>query len=80
MARNWTPEERKKQSEKIREWKPWQQSTGPRTREGQGIAAQNAYDHGFRSEKMKEFRALLDTQRAFVRAVIARQKLENMLN
>ena len=30
----WTPERRKRQAEMIKNWKPWEQSTGPKTEEG----------------------------------------------
>ena len=30
----WTPERRKRQAEMIKNWKPWEQSTGPTTPEG----------------------------------------------
>ncbi len=48
MANNWTEERRKRQSEAIRRWKPWQQSTGPKTSEGKAAASQNAYKGGVR--------------------------------
>lgn len=41
MANGWTLERRRKQSLKIREWKPWEKSTGPRTYEGKARAALN---------------------------------------
>ncbi|MDE0925786.1 MAG: hypothetical protein OR997_01670 [Methylophilaceae bacterium] len=33
-ARKWTPAQRKVQSEKIRQWQPWESSTGAKTVEG----------------------------------------------
>jgi len=39
--RQWTPEERQRQSELIRQWQPWKQSTGPRTVAGKAVCAQN---------------------------------------
>jgi hypothetical protein len=41
MARNWTPEQKAQQAEKIRQWKPWTKSTGARTPEGKAISSQN---------------------------------------
>jgi hypothetical protein len=41
MANGWTPERRAKQAALICTWKPWQQSTGPRTPEGRTRAARN---------------------------------------
>ncbi len=37
----WTPEARTKQSQRIREWAPWQKSSGPATPEGKAIASKN---------------------------------------
>jgi len=39
---SWTPERRAKQAEAIRKWKPWEQSTGPKTEDGKLKASQNA--------------------------------------
>jgi len=43
MANGWTPERRAKQSAAIRQWRPWERSTGPRTAAGKARVAQNAY-------------------------------------
>ena len=45
-AKGWTPERRKKQSEAIRRWKPWNQSTGPKSPEGKAAVARNAWTGG----------------------------------
>jgi hypothetical protein len=37
----WTPEARAKQSEMIRKWAPWRNSSGPVTPEGKAIASKN---------------------------------------
>jgi hypothetical protein len=42
MARKWNDQQKKQQSEKIRQWMPWLCSTGARTREGKAITSQNA--------------------------------------
>ncbi len=80
ITRGWPPSRRKEQADRIREQQPWKQSTGPRTPAGKATTAQNAYDHGFRSEDMQEINDLLAAMRAFAKAVIARQKAQNMLN
>jgi len=49
MANGWTPERRAKQSEAIRRWRPWEQSTGPKSREGKARVSGNAYKGGTRS-------------------------------
>lgn len=54
MANGWTPERRARQSEAIRRWRPWEQSTGPRTEEGKSVASQNALRHGLRSAEWLE--------------------------
>ena len=47
--RGWTPERRLQQSLKIQQWRPWEDSTGPRTPEGKAVASRNAYRGGVRS-------------------------------
>jgi hypothetical protein len=61
-ARNWTPEQRREQAERIKAWRPWEQSTGPRTAEGKAAAAQNAYSGGHR-QMMRELGKALRAQR-----------------
>lgn len=39
----WTPERRSRQSEIIRQTKPWEQSTGPQSQVGKAVSARNAY-------------------------------------
>jgi hypothetical protein len=53
----WTAERRAKQAERIRQRKPWEQSTGPRTAEGKAISSRNA-DKGVAElrQSMREFR------------------------
>lgn len=58
----WTPERRKKQSEAIKHWKPWEKSTGPKTEVGIELSKKNALRHGFYSAEMKELRHLLREQ------------------
>ena len=41
-AKGWTFERRKKQSEAIRNWKPWSKSTGPKSAEGKAVVSRNA--------------------------------------
>ena len=42
MANGWTAERRARQAVLIRKWKPWKQSTGPRTAEGKAKVSRNA--------------------------------------
>ena len=42
-ARTWTQEQRRLQAEAIKRWKPWTQSTGPKTVQGRAKASRNAY-------------------------------------
>lgn len=46
MANGWTPERRIRQAELIRKWRPWEKSTGPRTKVGKAAVSQNAYKGG----------------------------------
>ena len=46
MASSRTPERRARQAAFIRNWKPWQQATGPRTPDGKATTSRNAYKGG----------------------------------
>ncbi len=43
MANGWTSERRARQSALIRNWKPWEQSTGPKSEEGKARVSRNAF-------------------------------------
>ena len=61
-ARQWTEEQRKQQSLKIRQWQPWQHSTGATTIEGKAKASRNAYKGGVR-QQLKALNQLLQSQK-----------------
>ena len=61
-ARNWTPEQRRQQAERIKTWQPWAQSTGPRSAEGKAMAARNGWKGG-RREMLRELARTLREQR-----------------
>lgn len=46
-GKHWTHTERQRQSERIKEWKPWERSTGPKSKAGKQKVAQNAFKGGF---------------------------------
>jgi len=46
MANGWTPERRARQAELIRQWRPWEQSMGPKTEAGKRVVSRNAYKGG----------------------------------
>ena len=65
-----TLERRVKQAALIRNWKPWAQSTGPRTAEGKAVASRNAFKGGHRAklrELARELDAVLCEQRNALR-------------
>ena len=66
--RHWTPEERLKQAELIRNWQPWNQSTGAKTPEGKAKSSQNAYKHGL-NKLQKEMRQLLKQQKQLLERI-----------
>jgi hypothetical protein len=43
---DWTAKRRKKQSEAIREWKPWEKSTGPKSKSGKRRSAMRSLKTG----------------------------------
>jgi hypothetical protein len=49
MHRQWTPDQRKQQSLKIKEWQPWTKSTGPKTLQGKRISSSNAFKGRWRA-------------------------------
>jgi len=57
----WTTERRQKQSEAIRTWKPWDQSTGPKTTEGKMAVSRNAWKGGHRT-KLRELIRLVNEE------------------
>ncbi len=63
MTNGWTVERRARQSAMIRNWKPWEQSTGPKTKAGKAKVAGNATKHGMRSAswtaEQKKFNRLM---------------------
>ena len=58
MANGWTLERRQKQAALIRNWRPWDRSTGPRTDDGKTKVSQNAYKGAIRPE-LREIARLL---------------------
>ena len=74
MATPWTLERRQRQAELIRSWKPWEQSTGPRTPEGKARVSRNAWKGGHRAQLRalsKELNAELAAMRRFNRMALA---------
>jgi hypothetical protein len=62
MKSQWTLERRAQQAAAIHRWKPWEQSTGPRTAEGKTIVSRNAFKGGKREalrHQMREFRQFI---------------------
>jgi len=48
MANGWTPERRARQAELIQQWRPWEQSTGPKSAEGKVTVSRNVWKGGVR--------------------------------
>lgn len=66
----WTPERRKRQAEMIKAWKPWEQSTGPKTKEGIEACKMNAQKHGSYSAETKALYRLLREQDDMLKKLI----------
>ena len=50
MGNGWTLERRAKQAEAIKRWKPWNQSTGPKSATGKERVSRNAWTGGHRQQ------------------------------
>jgi hypothetical protein len=61
LTNGWTLERRARQRELIQRWKPWKQSTGPKTAEGKAAVARNAYK-GATRQLLRELRRILREQ------------------
>jgi hypothetical protein len=46
MANGWTSERKAKQAMLVRQWRPWERSTGPKTQRGKRKASGNVYKGG----------------------------------
>ena len=65
-ARKWTLEQRLRQSEVIRRWKPWKSSKGAKTVQGKAISSKNATKTGdsvYVRELIKQMNRILREQR-----------------
>lgn len=63
-ARQWTAEQRERQSTRIHDWQPWLQSTGPKTQSGKAKSSKNAFRLTFR-KILKTTNYLTRQQRKF---------------
>jgi len=61
----WTMERKQRQAELIRQWQPWQHSTGARTVEGKAKVSRNAFKGGLRA-MLKDAARYLREQKQFV--------------
>ena len=59
----WNDKRRRKQERLIRQWKPWEKSTGPITTEGKSRSSRNAMKHGLRSREILETSRILAEMR-----------------
>ena len=71
MANGWTLERRQRQAEQIRRWKPWEQSTGPRTPEGKAMVSRNAWQGGHRAQ-LRELTKMVNEQVRLSRELASR--------
>jgi hypothetical protein len=69
MANGWTPERRQRQRELIQTWKPWQQSTGPKTDDGKRRASRNAWKGAIRPQ-IRALASILSEQRLSLNAMV----------
>lgn len=52
--RAWTLDQRLQQAQRIRQQKPWEYSTGPKTPEGKAVSQKNSLKHGGRCKEIRD--------------------------
>ena len=57
-----------RKAELIRQWRPWEQSTGPRTPEGKARVSRNAWQGGHRAQ-LRELTKTLNAELAEMRRI-----------
>lgn len=68
--RHWSLEERKRQSQLIQQWRPWQQSTGAKSVQGKEVSKLNAYKHGGRCADIRNAaRYIAECKRSLIRII-----------
>ena len=67
MSNGWTPERRARQAKLIKTWRPWEDSTGPKTNAGKAIVARNAWRGGTRAAFRQLCNALNDQRESLER-------------
>ena len=67
MATGWTPERRARQAALIHRWRPWEQSTGPKSAEGKRCSAMRGYKGGERQLLRALARAMRGQRQAIER-------------
>ncbi len=72
--RQWTPEQRARQAQRIREYKPWIKSTGPKTIEGKKKSSRNAYKHGCYGAEIKAIFSYLAASRLLIKTLARKRK------
>lgn len=70
-SNTWTAARRARQSQWMKENRPWEKSTGPTTAAGKQAVKNNAYQHGFCSADYAEILRLLKLQDAFAKSLNA---------
>ena len=76
QAKGWTPERRARMAQQIKNWQPWQHSTGAKTAEGKARCSQNANKgRGALMAQIKELRR--DNDRAKDGRIITHAQPEN---
>ena len=73
MANGWTERRRARQAALIRNWRPWEKSTGPRTVSGKARVSRNA-DKGGTWRLLRELRLVLREQDEARRATDTRRE------
>lgn len=61
--RNWTESQKKEQAQKIHDWQPWKNSTGPRSLNGKATSSRNAFKNSLLERCKKLHRSVIELKR-----------------
>ena len=73
----WDQQRKNRQAQLIQQWKPWRQSTGPKTVEGKSKVSQNSYKGAVR-EQLRDLAGVLRKNQELIGAEVNQWSLQQV--